>query len=180
MPIKLNSSGGGSVTLDLGSTASIYTQTLPLFNGSLVGADSVGRVSFSNTVTVSSYGIKFSDNSIQTTAAAATPNSLSTASGSAPSYSARAWANYNGQTDTLNGAGNLTVSRTGAGQYSFSFITAMPDANYAVTVGLGDVSGVGNEHHIVSSLTTSGFLVKTSLSGDSWGDVAFLGVAVFR
>ena len=52
MPVKLNSSGGGSVTLDLGSTGSTYTQTLPLINGSLVAADSGGNVSVSSNVAI--------------------------------------------------------------------------------------------------------------------------------
>lgn len=36
MPLKLNSTGGGSVTLDVGSTASNYTVTLPATSGTLM------------------------------------------------------------------------------------------------------------------------------------------------
>jgi hypothetical protein len=36
MPVKLNSAGGGSVTMDVGSTASNFTVNLPLANGDLV------------------------------------------------------------------------------------------------------------------------------------------------
>jgi hypothetical protein len=39
MPVKLNSSGGGSVTVDVGSTASNFTQNLPLATTTLVGTD---------------------------------------------------------------------------------------------------------------------------------------------
>jgi hypothetical protein len=38
MPVKLNSTGGGSVTLDVGSTASNFTQTLPSGTGAIVVA----------------------------------------------------------------------------------------------------------------------------------------------
>ena len=75
MPVKLNSSGGGSVTLDLGSTGSTYTQTLPLVNGSLVAADSGGNVSVSSNVaiggaTVGQAGYRFA---LQGYAASAVP-----------------------------------------------------------------------------------------------------------
>lgn len=41
MPIKLNSAGGGSVTLDVPSTASTYTHTLPARTGTIItSADS--------------------------------------------------------------------------------------------------------------------------------------------
>lgn len=39
MAVKLNSTGGGSVTLDTGSTASNFTQTLPSATTTLVGTD---------------------------------------------------------------------------------------------------------------------------------------------
>lgn len=39
MPVKLNSAGGGSVTMEVGSTASNFTQNLPLATTTLVGTD---------------------------------------------------------------------------------------------------------------------------------------------
>lgn len=48
MPIKLNSTGGGSVTLDVPSTASTYTQTFPAANGSVVVADGSGNVTIAS------------------------------------------------------------------------------------------------------------------------------------
>jgi hypothetical protein len=39
MPLKLNSAGGGSVTLDVPSTASNFTLTTPVANGSLLTTD---------------------------------------------------------------------------------------------------------------------------------------------
>jgi hypothetical protein len=44
MPIKLKSSGGGDVTLDVPSTASTYTLTIPASTGSVVTADASGNV----------------------------------------------------------------------------------------------------------------------------------------
>lgn len=45
MPLKLNSSGGGSVTLDTPSTASAYTLTVPAITGTAVVTGSTGTVS---------------------------------------------------------------------------------------------------------------------------------------
>lgn len=66
-------------------------------------------------------------------------------SGSAPIYGCRAWVNFNGTKDTTGAAstantnrlirasGNVaSVLRNGTGDYSITFTTAMPNANYAV------------------------------------------------
>jgi hypothetical protein len=45
MPLKLNSSGGGSVTLDTPSTASTYTLTVPAITGTAVVTGSTATVS---------------------------------------------------------------------------------------------------------------------------------------
>jgi len=44
MPVKLNSSGGGSVTLDVPSTASNFTATIPANTGTVVTTGSTGVV----------------------------------------------------------------------------------------------------------------------------------------
>jgi len=63
----------------------------------------------------------------------AAPAALSTASGSAPSYSARAWVNFNGTgTVAIRASGNVTsITDKGTGDYTVNFTTAMADANYA-------------------------------------------------
>ena len=63
------------------------------------------------------------------------PAALSTASGSAPSYSARAWVNFNGTgTVAIRESGNVSsITDNGTGDYTVNFTTAMPDANYAVS-----------------------------------------------
>jgi hypothetical protein len=60
--------------------------------------------------------------------------SLSTASGSAPSYSARAWVNFNGTgTPAIRGSGNVSsVTDGGTAEYTVNFSTNLPDTNYAV------------------------------------------------
>lgn len=68
---------------------------------------------------------------------AATATALSTASGSAPSYAARAWVNFNGTgTVAIRGSGNVSsITDNGVGNYTVNFTTAMPDANYSTVLG---------------------------------------------
>lgn len=60
-------------------------------------------------------------------------------SGSAPIYGARAWVNFNGTgitgtNQTIRGQGNVaSVYKNGTGDYTVTFTTVMPDANYAVS-----------------------------------------------
>ncbi len=62
------------------------------------------------------------------------PSELSTATGSAPSYSARAWVNFNGTgVVSIRASGNVSsITDNGTGDYFVNFTTAMPDANYSV------------------------------------------------
>ena len=66
-----------------------------------------------------------------------TPASLSTASGSAPSYSARAWAAFNGTgTAAITASGNVaSITDHNTGTYTLTYTTAIEDANYAVAGG---------------------------------------------
>ena len=70
---------------------------------------------------------------------AGTATKLQGVSGNAPSYSARAWVNFNGTgTVAINASGNVSsITDNGVGDYTINFQTAMPNANYAV-VGTSD------------------------------------------
>ena len=65
---------------------------------------------------------------------------FATVSGTAPIYGARAWVNFDGTgtigtNQTLRGSGNVTsVYKNAAGDFTVTFSTAMPDANYAVVL----------------------------------------------
>ena len=64
-----------------------------------------------------------------------TTNKLVAAAGTAPVYGCRAWANFNGTTATIRASGNIaSVVRNGTGDYTVTFTTAMPDADYAALV----------------------------------------------
>jgi hypothetical protein len=61
-------------------------------------------------------------------------SALSTATGSAPSYSARAWVNFNGTgvVAIRNGANVTSITDNGTGDYTVNFTVAMVDANYSL------------------------------------------------
>ena len=77
--------------------------------------------------------------------------------GSAPVYGIRAWINFNGTgTAAVKGSGNATLTDNGTGDYTVTFTTAMPDANYSVSFGLGtDVTGAGCAVNVMSQLAGS-------------------------
>ena len=56
---------------------------------------------------------------------------------------AKAWCNYNGNAQTINGSFNISsVTYNGTGNYTYNFTTAMPNANYSVVVSC-DLQTIG-------------------------------------
>ena len=125
-----------------------------------------------------------------------TPAALSTATGSAPSYSCRAWVNFNGTgTVAIRASGNVSsITDNGTGDYTVNFTTALVDANYSTT-GAAGVSGTGtglmgswftaNRDQTTGSTvnpTTSAVRVGalTSSPSPSAVDVPHMLVAIFR
>lgn len=114
---------------------------------------------------------------------------LSTASGSAPSYSARAWVNFNGTgTVAIRGSGNVTsITDNGVGDYTLNFTTAMPDANYSFNSNMMMASNT-NPVSLNTQLNTAaaGSLRVSNQSNNnasaSYGnaDGTFIYIVVFR
>jgi len=98
------------------------------------------------------------------TAAATSATALTTASGSAPSYSARAWVNFNGQgTIVIYASGNISsITDNGVGKYRLNFTTAMQDANYAFSGGIVHVPGVS--YGLVTALTATVLTTSVELN----------------
>ena len=129
MPVKLNSSGGGSVTLDTANTASDFTATFPAVTGNVVTTGSNAAV----TPAMLSIGAPSWNSS----------GDLQFNSGygsAATAYGCRAWVNFNGTgTVAIRASGNVTsITDNGTGNYTVNFTNNMPDINYAVT---GTASG---------------------------------------
>ena len=92
-------------------------------------------------------------------------NGITQTTGTAPYFGVRAWANYNGVTNTLNASGNISgVVRNGTGDYTFTFTTAMPDGFYSTTIGYDEALGSqGNGHGVgyIRGQTSTDFRVRT-------------------
>jgi hypothetical protein len=78
--------------------------------------------------------------------------------GSAPIFGVRAWVNFNGTgTVTINGSGNVSsITDNGTGDYTINFTTAMPSANYAVSLQTTGLEPVNQDLQAVIAGTLSG------------------------
>lgn len=133
------------------------------------------------------------DGSANTVTANATlTTKLTTASGSAPSYSARAWVNFNGTgTVAIRAGGNVSsITDNGVGNYTVNFTTAMPSANYSTvlnTQGATTGSIVGEWGLYTASTTTFATPTTSSFQFTTWNsavsglaDTAYVMVTVFN
>jgi hypothetical protein len=93
---------------------------------------------------------------------------LATPSGSAPSYTCRAWVNFDGTTSpgTIRASGNVSsVTRNGTGDYTVNFTTAMPDADYAAVQGGSRLGSRGNnsqEEFVNFTASSVGYLTSNN------------------
>jgi len=149
----------------------------PTASGSTIEQDG------STILTVDGSGNLTVANNLSVTGTAPIPDALSTASGSAPSYSARAWVNFNGiGTLAIKGSGNVSsVTDNGTGQFTVNFATAMPNANYSVATV---TSTNGSDDRAASSAiddrtyTTSAIRILV-WNGGGYGDQENNSVQVF-
>jgi len=135
--LKLNTTSGGSLSIQAADGASDNTLTIPSATGNILTDSSalpaLDGSALTNLPASSLTGaLPALDGSALTNLPA--PAALSTASGSAPSYSARAWVNFNGTgTVAIRNSGNVSsITDNGTGDYTINFSTSMPDVNYCV------------------------------------------------
>jgi hypothetical protein len=123
-------------------------------------------------------------NNLTTTGTLPAPDALSTASGSAPSYSARAWVTYNAQTNTILANGNVSsVTDHATGQFTVNFSTAMPDVNYAACGIVGQNDSTTGNHLLCeysASRTTSSARVVSGTAGNTETDEPYWTYIAFR
>jgi hypothetical protein len=130
-----------------------------------------------------------------TTWASATPSApsaLSTASGSAPSYSARAWVNFDGtgtfspnpSTSAIRASGNVSsINKVATGRYQVNFTTAMSDGNYCVSGTTSRAAGNTAAACLITAdaeLTTTSVGVQVTAGGSGLSDHSNNSVAIFR
>lgn len=157
MSLKLNSSGGGSVTLQEPSTASTRTLTLPDNTGTVVSTASTGVV----TPTMLSTGAPSWDSSGNVlVGTSSTPTSMTNSV--VAQSTAKAWIRLtdNGSTVTTNASFNISsVTRVGTGNYTLNFTAALSSSSYCV-VGAGgcnstSMRAVSLPYNSTSPTTTS-------------------------
>jgi uncharacterized protein (AIM24 family) len=110
---------------------------------------------------------------------------LATPTGSAPSYTCRAWVNFNGTgTVAIRASGNVSsLTDLGTGSYQVNFTTAMPDANYSVaTSAMGQSSAtqfISNTYRTDSFATTNVKVFVTTADAEAI-DSSIVTATVFR
>lgn len=110
-----------------------------------------------------------------------TATALSTASGSAPSYAARAWVNFNGTgTVAIRASGNVSsITDNGTGDYTVNFTTAMPDANYSAVVSSTlTLTGVNTSDQVQAFAVGSVLVLHNE--NNAFVDTSIICVAIFR
>ena len=149
--IVLAGSSSGSVTVAAPAAAGSTTLTLPAVTGTVITSTSPAA-------------------------------SLSTASGSAPSYSARAWVNFDGSVaaaDMIRASGNVSsIIDNGTGDYTVNFTTAMPDANYAVSLSTVVMNKKTND--VVTPRTAGAIDIRTYNSANAASNSSFIDLVAFR
>jgi len=103
---------------------------------------------------------------------------LAAPSGSAPSYTCRAWVNFDGTgTPAIREDGNVSsITDNGTGDYTVNFTTAMPDANFAVSA----LSSTLATYNTASAPTTSAIRFLGYASNFIAADSTFFYVVIFR
>ena len=180
----------GTTTAVTISTAQVVTlaQPLPVASGGSGVTTSTGTganvLGTSPTLTTPVLGTPTSGNLANCTGIPA-PAALSTASGSAPSYSARAWVNFNGTgTVAIRASGNVSsITDNGTGDYTVNFTTALVDANYALS-GMGGNTTTAlvcvSQPQASFAPTTSAVRIQTSYVNASLTDPTTVSVQIFR
>ena len=100
-------------------------------------------------------------------------------------YKCRAWVNFNGSgTVAIRASGNVSsITDNGAGLYTISFTTDMPDANYCLVGAAGSgsttLANVGQPVGVTPPLVGS-VQVNTVFANGSLFDPPTVNVAIFR
>jgi hypothetical protein len=117
---------------------------------------------------------------------------LVTPTGAAPSYTCRAWVNFNGTTNTagfctVRASGNVSsVADNGTCDYTINFATAMPDTNYAIAGAARITTSVQSSvvgyygNGIVSTTQVQIRSPQLGTTGANYNDAETVSVAVFR
>jgi len=91
---------------------------------------------------------------------------------------AKAWVNYNGNTQTVTNSFNVSsVTYSSSGTYTINFATAMPNANYCVT-GMCDNSNHNGYMVVNGTPTTTSLPVQVFQSGSGNYNTTYVYIAI--
>ena len=111
---------------------------------------------------------------------------LATPAGSAPSYTCRAWVNFNGTgTVAIRASGNVSsITDNGTGDYTVNFTTAMPDTAFSFCGTAGYESSVntacGTACMFTRTTSSIRFGTRNAPTGGSAADYESVNIAVVR
>jgi hypothetical protein len=104
----------------------------------------------------------------------------------ATAYACRAWVNFDGQAAspiTPRASGNISsVTKSATSQYTISFTTPMPDANYSV-IGTGGINGSTASNSVLTSvnpINASSCFIVTRNGSNVDNAYTYVSVAIFR
>ena len=107
------------------------------------------------------------------------------ASGTAPIYACRAWAQINGTNNNLNGSGNISSVTESSDLYTVNLETALDDENYSVNVSFKRQSDDGSSAGYVNieksqTLSNSSFKIYFFNTAVATINPGLIFVSVFR
>jgi hypothetical protein len=198
---------GGLVNADIDAAAAIAFSKLAALDSANIlvgnGSNVATKVAVTGDVTISNAGVTAIAAGAVVTAdvadtAITAPKLSGAQTGSAPIYGCRAWVNFDGtrnEADTgastnaanvkIRASGNVaSVLKNGTGDYTITFTTAMPDANFSEVIGgrrttIGTVSQSFKTEAGTKTSSTLQVLTGTT-SSNSAGDHEEVCVAIFR
>lgn len=102
----------------------------------------------------------------------------------ATAYGCRAWVNFNGTgTVSIRNSGNVSsITDNGTGDYTVNFITAMPDANYSVSLAYTNEANSQHGIGFLHTLTTGSVRVQhyNAANSSQTTDKAIVAINIFR
>jgi hypothetical protein len=99
----------------------------------------------------------------------------------ATAYGCRAWVNFNGTgTVAIRASGNVSsITDVNVGLYHVNLTTAMPDTNYAVTIGVQNNTSNANSADNIGIISTT-IIQWQHIEATASTDTPFLCLSVFR
>lgn len=116
---------------------------------------------------------------------ASVSGTITTTTGSAPYYGARAWVNFNGTgTVAIRASSNVSsITDSGTGLYTVNFTTAMPDSSYTINGNCGRSATIGYDFVCIEgtdNMLTGSAKISCRATNQTTVDQIVVSVAIYR